>query len=149
MDWFRVSYCHPRLPFDYGPQDHLGTTSPTSPAGPASSTCVAGPTSPTGLAGPTGPVGSTSPTGHRGPPGPTGIAGPSGVAGLTGPTPAWPGSGVLGTRRAQSGLQLAPGTRDVAWEWCSGKMHRDSGPEFHTFQRYDFLCPSLARTKRT
>ena len=58
-------------------------------------------------------------------------------------------NGVLGTRRAQSGLQLAPGTRDVAWEWCSGKMHRDSGPEFHTFQRYVFLCPSLARTKRT
>ena len=58
-------------------------------------------------------------------------------------------NGVLGTRRAQSGLQLAPGTHDVAWEWCFGKMHRDSGQEFHTFQRYDFLCPSLARTKRT
>ena len=58
-------------------------------------------------------------------------------------------NGVLGTRRAQSGLQLAPGTHDVAWEWCFGKMHRDSGQEFHTFQRYDFFGPSLARTKRT
>ena len=62
--------------------------------------------------------------------------------------PAWPGSG-LGTRRAQSGLQLAPGTHDVALEWCSGKMHRDSGEEFHTFQRYVFLRPSLAKAKRT
>ena len=61
----------------------------------------------------------------------------------------WPWSGVLGARRTQSGLQLAPGTHDVAWEWCSGKMHRDSGEEFHTFQRYDFLRPSLARAKRT
>ena len=61
----------------------------------------------------------------------------------------WPGDTVLGTRRAQSGLQLAPGTRDVAWEWRSGKMHRDSGQEFHTFQRYDFLCPSLAKAKRS
>eukprot|EP00959_Pyramimonas_sp_CCMP1952_P433493 9077688-Pyramimonas_sp.AAC.1 len=31
----------------------------------------------------------------------------------------WPGSSVLGTRRTQSGLQLALGIQNVAWEWCS------------------------------
>ena len=45
----------------------------------------------------------------------------------------WPGNGILGTRRAESGLQFDPGTQDVAWEWCSGKMHRGSGQELHTF----------------
>eukprot|EP00959_Pyramimonas_sp_CCMP1952_P238669 4987207-Pyramimonas_sp.AAC.1 len=28
----------------------------------------------------------------------------------------WPGNGVLGTRRTRSGLQLAPGIQNVAWE---------------------------------
>ena len=44
-----------------------------------------------------------------------------------------PGNGVLGTRRARSGLQLAPGIQNVAWEWCSGKMGHDFGKELHTF----------------
>ena len=43
------------------------------------------------------------------------------------------GNGVPGTRRAQRGLQLVPGTQNVAWEWCPGKMHHDSGQELHTF----------------
>ena len=32
----------------------------------------------------------------------------------------WPGNGVLGNRRARSGLQLAPGIQNVAREWNSG-----------------------------
>eukprot|EP00959_Pyramimonas_sp_CCMP1952_P096342 2014070-Pyramimonas_sp.AAC.1 len=31
------------------------------------------------------------------------------------------GNGVLGTRRARSGLQFAPGIQNVAREWVSGK----------------------------
>ena len=31
----------------------------------------------------------------------------------------WPGNGVVGTRRARSGLQLAPGIQNVAREWSS------------------------------
>eukprot|EP00959_Pyramimonas_sp_CCMP1952_P120487 2519440-Pyramimonas_sp.AAC.1 len=31
----------------------------------------------------------------------------------------WPGSGVLGSRRARSGLQLAPGIQSVVREWSS------------------------------
>eukprot|EP00959_Pyramimonas_sp_CCMP1952_P123273 2577377-Pyramimonas_sp.AAC.1 len=33
----------------------------------------------------------------------------------------WPGNGVLGGRRARSGLQLVPGTQNVAREWSSGR----------------------------
>eukprot|EP00959_Pyramimonas_sp_CCMP1952_P347538 7279464-Pyramimonas_sp.AAC.1 len=29
----------------------------------------------------------------------------------------WPGSGALGRRRTRSGLQLAPGIQNVAWEF--------------------------------
>eukprot|EP00959_Pyramimonas_sp_CCMP1952_P019385 409616-Pyramimonas_sp.AAC.1 len=32
-----------------------------------------------------------------------------------------PGNGVLGTRRARSGLQLVPGIHNVAREWSSGR----------------------------
>ena len=32
----------------------------------------------------------------------------------------WPGNGVLPARKAQSVLQLVPGTPNVSWEWCSG-----------------------------
>eukprot|EP00959_Pyramimonas_sp_CCMP1952_P399574 8372003-Pyramimonas_sp.AAC.1 len=40
----------------------------------------------------------------------------------------WPGNGVLGKRRTRSTLQLAPGTQNVAWEWCSGKTKNTKGP---------------------
>eukprot|EP00959_Pyramimonas_sp_CCMP1952_P375865 7872428-Pyramimonas_sp.AAC.1 len=32
----------------------------------------------------------------------------------------WYRTGVPGTRKTRSGLQLAPGIQNVAWEWCSG-----------------------------
>ena len=40
----------------------------------------------------------------------------------------WPGNGVLGTRRAQSGLQLDPDIPNVAWEWCSGNTKSRKWP---------------------
>eukprot|EP00959_Pyramimonas_sp_CCMP1952_P400431 8390579-Pyramimonas_sp.AAC.1 len=33
----------------------------------------------------------------------------------------WPGNGVLGARRARSGLELALGIQNVARQWNSGK----------------------------
>eukprot|EP00959_Pyramimonas_sp_CCMP1952_P204706 4280447-Pyramimonas_sp.AAC.1 len=40
----------------------------------------------------------------------------------------WPGSGVLGTRRRRSGLQLAPGIQNVARVWSSGKSKTTKWP---------------------
>ena len=40
----------------------------------------------------------------------------------------WPGNDVLGTRIAESGLQLAPGTQNVAWEWYSGNTKSRKWP---------------------
>ena len=40
----------------------------------------------------------------------------------------WPGSCVLGTRRARSGLQLAPGIQNVAREWSSGNSKNTKWP---------------------
>ena len=39
-----------------------------------------------------------------------------------------PGNGVLGTRRARSGLQLAPGIQNVAWELCFGNTKSTKWP---------------------
>ena len=39
-----------------------------------------------------------------------------------------PGNGVLGSRRARSGLQLAPGIQNVAREWRSGKSKSTKWP---------------------
>ena len=41
--------------------------------------------------------------------------------------------GGIGRRRPRSGLQLAPGIQNVAWEWRSGKTYHNSGQELHTF----------------
>ena len=70
----------------------------------------------------------------------------------------WPGNGVLGTRRARSGLQLAPGIQNVAREWSSGKSkstkwptvgsgHSECGPgmEFWEVQEHE-VCDCLLKT---
>ena len=45
------------------------------------------------------------------------------------PTPQmFPGSSVMGTRRAQSGVQLAPDIQNVAWELCSGTTKATKWP---------------------
>ena len=40
----------------------------------------------------------------------------------------WPPNCVLGSRRAQSGLQLAPDIQNMAWEWCSGNAKSTKWP---------------------
>ena len=40
----------------------------------------------------------------------------------------WPGNGGLGSRRARSGLQLAPDIQNVAREWSSGKSKSTKWP---------------------
>ena len=40
----------------------------------------------------------------------------------------WPGSCFLGTRRARSGLQLAPDIQNVSWELCFGNTKNTKWP---------------------
>eukprot|EP00959_Pyramimonas_sp_CCMP1952_P335637 7027978-Pyramimonas_sp.AAC.1 len=45
----------------------------------------------------------------------------------------WPGNGVLGARRTRSGLQLAPGIHNVAWEWRSGSARAQKWRQLYEF----------------